>query len=98
MHHYGKELPAKSLMGKEFAKRALISADITSEWKTFQTDISQRPKEDIKAQLRELTTNTMLIDLFPNLKIMANICLSIHVSTASVERSFSQMKMIKTRL
>ena len=29
---------------------------------------------------------------------LGNICLSIPVSTASVERSFSQMKLLKTRL
>ena len=49
------------------------------------------------AQLHELVTNDMLKTMFPNLNIIANICLSIPVSTASVERSFSQMKMIKTR-
>ena len=37
----------------------------------------------------------MLKTLFPNLSA---ICLSIPVTTASVERSFSQMKLIKTRL
>ena len=41
--------------------------------------------------------NSMLIAMFPNLSIIANICLSILVGTASVEQSFSQMKMIKTR-
>ena len=40
----------------------------------------------------------MRIAMFPNLSVIANICLSIPVGTASVERSFSQMKMIKTRL
>ena len=36
--------------------------------------------------------------MFPNLSILANICLALPVSTASVERSFSQMKLIKNRL
>ena len=40
----------------------------------------------------------MLVLMFPNLNALANICLAIPVSTASVERSFSKMKMIKTRL
>ena len=39
----------------------------------------------------------MLITMFPNLSKIAYICLSIPVSTASVERSFSEMKLIKTR-
>ena len=34
----------------------------------------------------------------PGLSTLAKICMTIPVGTASVERSFSQMKMIKTRL
>ena len=40
----------------------------------------------------------MLEPMFPNFDTLAAIALSISVSTASVERSFSQMKLIKTRL
>ena len=40
----------------------------------------------------------MLKAMFPNLNKIASIGLTIPVSTASVERSFSQMKMIKTQL
>ena len=32
--------------------------------------------------------------MFPNLSILANVCLTIPVGTASVERSFSHMKMV----
>ena len=40
----------------------------------------------------------MLKTLFPNLSKIGAIYLSIPVMAASVERSFSQMKLIKTRL
>ena len=40
----------------------------------------------------------MMRTLFPNLCKIATINLSIPVSIASVERSFSQMKLIKTRI
>ncbi len=40
----------------------------------------------------------MLIAMFPNLSKIASIGLSIPVSTASVEISFYQIKLIKTRL
>ena len=40
----------------------------------------------------------MLQAMFPNQNTLANICLTIPAATVSVERSFSQMKMIKTRL
>ena len=49
-------------------------------------------------QLKELLTNDMLIALFPNLHKLATICLSIPISPASAERSFSDMKLIKNRL
>ena len=52
----------------------------------------------MKAQLKELASNDMIKTLFPNLSKIGAICLSIPVTTASVERSFSQMKLIKTRL
>ena len=50
------------------------------------------------SQLHELVTYETLISMFPNLNTLASICLTIPIGTASVERSFSQMKMIKTRL
>ena len=40
----------------------------------------------------------MLKAMFPNLHKMASIGLTIPVSTTSVERSFVQMELIKTRL
>ena len=40
----------------------------------------------------------MLKTMFPHLSTLANVCITTPVGTASVERSFSQMKMIKTRL
>ena len=52
----------------------------------------------MKAQLKELASNDMIKTLFPNLSKIGAICLSIPVITASVQRSFSQMKLIKTRL
>ena len=52
----------------------------------------------MKAQLKELASNDMIKTLFPNISKIGAICLSIPVTTASVERSFSQMKLIKTRL
>ena len=52
----------------------------------------------MKEQLKELVSNEMLQTMFPNLYKLVTIGVTIPVSTASVERSFSQMKLIKTHL
>jgi hypothetical protein len=49
-------------------------------------------------QLKELVSNEMLKAMFPDLLKIASIGLSISVSTASVKRSVSQMKLVKTHL
>ena len=52
----------------------------------------------MKAQLKELASNDTFKALFSNLNKIGAICLSIPVTTASIERTFSQMKFIKTHL
>ena len=77
---------------------ALVSPDIRTEWMTFRRYITLQPKEDTMKLLKELATNRLLVEMFPHLSDLAKVSLSIPVGTASVERSFSRMKMIKTRL
>ena len=77
---------------------ALITAEVCAEWTTFRHYLAKRPKEDMTSQLNNLVTADMLKTMFPHLSTLANACMTIPVGTASVERSFSQMKMIKTRL
>ena len=98
IQHYGKDLPAESMLSEEFVMPALVSSDLKTEWKTYRRYITNQPKENMKEQLKELSTNSMLETMFPNLSVLAKVCLSIPVGTASVERSFSHMKMIKSRL
>ena len=88
-----RDLPTKSLEGTEFEKAAIVSSDLSKEWKTYRQLLIKQPKDDISMQLKELLTNDMLIALFPNLHKLATICLSIPISITSVERSFSDMKL-----
>ena len=100
LEHNRSELPAETVVGDEFLMPAVItsSSDLPTEWKTFRRYITNQPREDIKEQLKELSTNSMMQTMFPNLSILANVCLTIPIGTASVERSFSHMKMVKSRL
>ena len=99
LDHYGADRPAETVLGDEVCMPAVInSPDIHTEWKTFRQFLSKKTKDNMKLQLKELATNEMLETMFPHLNALAEICLSIPVGTASVERSFCEMKMIKTRL
>ena len=77
---------------------ATITSDLLTEWKTFRRYITNQPRENFNEQLKELFTTSMMHTMFTNLSILANVCLTISVGTAPVERPFSQMKMIKPRL
>ena len=88
---FGRDLPAKSLEGSEFVKAAIVSSDHSTEWKMYRQLLIKQPKDDISMQLKELLTNDMHIELFPNLHKLATICLSIPISTASAERNFSDI-------
>ena len=52
LKHYGENLTAESVLVEESVKPALVSSDITLEWKTYRRYIAQPPKEDMKAQLK----------------------------------------------
>ena len=96
--HYSTNKPAETLQGEATTREGMISQEIRTEWKTFRQFMAKQPKEDMKLQMRELASNDMLITVFPNLSRLAVISFSISVTTASVERSFSKMKLVKTCL
>ena len=98
MEHYGKDKDAETLQGEATVREAILTSDISTEWKTFCKYMSKEMQENTKSQLMALASNSMLKTMFPNLHKLASINLTLPVATASVERSFFQMKLIKTRL
>ena len=96
--HYAKDFPVETVHGVQFMREGIISLNVCTEWKTYRQLLSKQPKDNLKTQLQELATNDTLIALLPNLHKLACCCLSLPIGTASVGRSFSQMKLIKTRL
>ena len=77
MNHYGAEKPAHTVQGEEFMKLPLITSEVHTEWKFFRCFLSKKPEEDMKAQLRELARNDMLVTMFPNLGALSNVCLGV---------------------
>ena len=57
------------------------------------TLLAKKPEDSIALQLKELITNEVLVTMFPNLRKIVSIGLTLPVSTASVERTFSKMKL-----
>ena len=78
MNHCGAEKPAHTVQGEEF-KKIMENLSLLS---------FKKPEEDMKAQLRELARNDMLVTMFSNLSALSNVCLSIPVATASVQQKF----------
>ena len=91
LNQYGSPKTAIALDGEEFQKLVLITDIVHAEWTTFRHYIGKEPKEDMLSQLNNILTkfNDMLKTMFPNLHTLANVCMTLPVGTASVERSFS---------
>ena len=105
LDQYGGRKAAVFLENEEYEMMGLVSSEVKAEWKTLNHYLAKKTQEDMASQLHELVTNETLISMFPNLNTLASICLTIPIGTVqlsegncSVERSLSQMKMIRTRL
>ena len=44
---FGRDLPAKSLEGTEFEKAAIVSSDLSTEWKMYCQLLIKQPNDDI---------------------------------------------------
>lgn len=86
------------------SKTAVSTPDIDqdlmeAEWKVFRRLLFNKFKTNTaKDVIHALMSNSTLSSAFPNLTTLAKILSVIPVTTATVERSFSDMKLIKTRL
>ena len=48
--------------------------------------------------IKELCSNKTISSIFPNKSAFAQVCHVVPIHTADVERTFSQLKLIKTRI
>ncbi len=72
---------------------------IEAEWKIFRRLLfTQFQTKTVRDVISALLSNNTLTSAFPNLATLAMIESVIPVTTCTVERSFSHMKIVKTRL
>ena len=96
--HYGVQKAAETMLGEPTIRETVITSNVTTEWKTYHQVIVNKSESNMKLQLKELAPNDTLKPMFPNLSKLTTIDLSNSAATASVERSRTKMKLIKTRL
>ena len=68
-----------------------------SSFRHFQNDPSNNTKA-LEAVVNEHCTNPTSSRVFPTVSAMANICRVVPIHTSDVERTFSQLKLVKTRI
>ena len=72
--------------------------DTESEWKLFRRLMFVQHKRSSLQQVLSALLSSSIRASFPNLAKLAAILIVLPVTTATVERTFSRMKLIKTRL
>ena len=104
---YGQEAEVQCA-GMTYTSPPLLHGDeLLSEWKIFRRAlllekkaIMERKKESVSPSLQhildEMETSHTYGGIFPETWKLLKIMMTLPVGTASVERSFSQMKLIKT--
>ena len=106
---YGNEASVEH-NGTHFTSPPLLNSDdLQTEWKLFrramtiERDSLMHSKNldtapSLQELLQQMHSSNTYSGIFPEMMKLLNILLTLPVGTATVERSFSQMKMIKTRL
>ena len=75
------------------------SIECLEEWSCFRQFLKENCSNmKHKEVVSKLCSDSSWTTIYPNMSILARICRVIPIQTADVERTFSQLKLIKTRL
>ena len=96
---YGKEQRAMYEDKTGVSQPDVVAEQAEAEWKIFRRVMFvQFRSTGLENVTSNLLTNPTLCAGFPNLVRLASLSLVLPVTTSTVERSFSDMKLTKTRL
>lgn len=104
-NHFGNYNPTKVLalmdqFGDDFPHKELIAIEV----RDFDTFVKDANNAELFGEVSSLEKFTQMLvvhnlkEVFPNIFRLSCIILTLPISTASAERSFSALKIIKTRL
>ena len=106
---YGEDVEVE-LCGATFKSPKVLDGEgLISEWPVFRRALLKEKQAFMSAKnltksptfqqlFEEMHSSEAYVGIFPETYTLINIMMTLPVGTATVERSFSQMKMIKTRL
>ena len=106
---YGKEVEVEYAWATYTSPPLFDGDELLSEWKIFRQAllvekkaIMERKEESVSPSMQEILDEMNKSHthggIFPETWKPLNITMALAIDTATVERSFSQMKLIKTRL
>ena len=73
--------------------------EVLAEWRVFKRDIAQEfMKQQKPPSLQEIKATMESLSAYNDIFRLMDILLTLPVGTATVERSFSQVKLVKTHL
>ena len=81
----------------EFYKNDLDHVSLLAEYQVFRCHAEFQSCDSISAVL-QLLCKKNLVTAYPNIACLYRLCLTLAVTTASAERSFSKLKLTKTSL
>ena len=81
----------------EFYKNDLDHVSLLAEYQVFRCHAEFQSCDSISAVL-QLLCKKNLVTAYPNIACLYRLCLTLPVTTASAERSFSKLKLTKTSL
>ena len=106
---YGEDIEVE-LRGAIFKSSKVLDGEgLISEWPVFRRALLKEKQALMSAKsltksptfqqlFEEMHSSEAYVGIFPETYTLINIMMTLPVGTTTVERSFSQMKMIKTRL
>ncbi len=98
LNFYGQEVTI-SLEGVDYTEGPVVNVeDATAEWVTFRRLLTAHRGETMQEMFMDVYPSRINQAMFPNILKLVAIYMVMPFATATVERSFSDMKTIKTRL
>ena len=86
-------------LASQFKGIVAESLECLEEWSSFRQFLKDNFSHLKQAEVvSNLCSNSSLAAIYPNMSVLARICRVIPIHTADVERTFSQLKLVKTRV